>query len=118
MANAVRVRVELKKKYNDSYRNFKDMFQEFKRKVSNAGIMHDYKDHEYYETKSEKSRKQRREAKKRATMQDIEKKLVTGEPIKAPAGLIKKVKANLNKDKKDKKRNKKRDQRGPRHYDD
>jgi len=57
MSNVTRVKVELKKKHNDPQRNFKDMLQEFKKRVSNAGILHDYKDHQFYETKSQKKRK-------------------------------------------------------------
>jgi ribosomal protein S21 len=107
MANVVRVRVELKKKYNDPYKNFKEMFQEFKRHVSNAGILHDYKEHQYYESKSEKDHKARRDSAKKALMEDIEQKLVTGQKVNAPAGLIKKVRANLLKDKKYRKKGRK-----------
>lgn len=97
MANAVRVRVELKKKYNDPHKNFKDMFAEFKRRVSNAGIMHDFKEHEFYESKSEKARKKKKAAKKKQQMEILEGKIQRGERVKAPAGVIKKVMANQNK---------------------
>lgn len=108
MKNKTRVRVELKRKYNDPERNFKDMFQEFKRRVNNAGIMADYKDHQYYESKSEKKRKKRIESEKKQQMETLERKILGGERVKASAGLIKKILTNLNKDKRDKtKRNNK-----------
>lgn len=117
MANLARVRVELKKKYNDPDKNFREMFQEFKRRVSNSGLLHDYKDHQFYESKSERKRKARRVSKKKMLMESIETKIRTGEKINASAGLIKKVKSNMLKDKKDK--NKKgKYQRGPKRYDD
>lgn len=97
MANATRVRVELKKKYNDPQRNFKEMFTEFKRRVSNAGIMHEYKEHQFFESKSEKARKKRKAATKKQQMELLEEKIQRGERVKAPAGVIKKVMANQNK---------------------
>ena len=54
MSSTARVRVESRKKYNDPDRNFRDLFQEFKRCVNNSGIMHDYREHEFYQKKSEK----------------------------------------------------------------
>jgi len=100
MANATRVRVELKKKYNDPHKNFKEMFTEFKRRVSNAGIMHDFKEHQFYESKSEKQRKKRKAAVKKLQMELLEEKLQRGERVKAPTGLIKKAMANQGKGKK------------------
>lgn len=104
MAIRARVRVELKKKYNDPMRNFRDMLQEFRRRVNNSGIMHDVKDHEFFESKSEKKRKKRKEAEKKHLMEDLERKILGGERVKASAGLIKKIMSNLNKDKKDNKK--------------
>lgn len=100
MANVARVRVEIKKKYNDPHKNFKEMFQEFKRRVSNAGILTDYKDHQYFETKSQKNRKKKRDAAKRFQMEALTEKIMRGERVKAPSGLIKKVLNSHNKDKK------------------
>ena len=97
---ATNVRVEIKKKYNDPQRNFKEMFTEFKRRVSNAGIMHEYKEHQFFESKSEKARKIKKAAKKKQQMEILEGKIQRGERVKAPAGVIKKVMANQNKDKK------------------
>jgi ribosomal protein S21 len=100
VSNITRVRVELKKKYNDPQRNFKDMLQEFKRRVSNAGILHDYKEHQFFETKSEKKRKKRKEIEKKLQMEALEQKILGGEKIRASAGLIKKVMSHMNKNSK------------------
>lgn len=105
--NITRVRVELKRKYNDPERNFKDMFQEFKRRVSNAGILHDYKEHQYYESKSSKDRKKRNATIKKYQMENLEQKILAGEQTNASPGMIKKVKASLNKDKRDAKKERK-----------
>jgi ribosomal protein S21 len=101
MANKVRIRVELKKKYNDQKRNIEEMRREFKRRVSSAGIMHDYRDHEFFVSESEKNRKKRKETEKKHLMASLEQRVLGGENIKASAGLLKKVMANLNKVKKD-----------------
>lgn len=98
MANVARARAELKRKYNDPERNFKALLREFKSNVSNAGIMHDYKDHAFFESKSERKRKKRKESQKKQQMELLERKLLGGERVKAPAGLIKKVLSNLAKE--------------------
>jgi ribosomal protein S21 len=104
MSSTARVRVESRKKYNDPDRNFRDLFQEFKRCVNNSGIMHDYREHEFYQKKSEKERKKRREVEKRNLMDSLTNKILNGERVKASGGIIKKIFSNLNKDKKDKKK--------------
>lgn len=103
MSHPARVRVENKEKYNDPYKNFKEMFGEFKRQVSSAGVLHDYKEHQTYESKSEKERKKKREAAAKRRMEFVEQKILAGERVNAPAGLIKKIKAAQKK--KNKKRN-------------
>ena len=100
MANAVRVRVELKKKYNDPEKNFREMFQEFKRRVSNAGILHDLKEHQHFESKSEKARRAKRDAIRKSQQEVLEEKVLKGERIKAPSNVIKKIMANQKKDNK------------------
>lgn len=109
MGNITRVRVEVKNKYNDNYRNFKEMFSEFKRRVSSAGILADLKDHQFYESKSDKARKKKKETIAKYRSEMIEEKLLAGETVNASAGLIKKIKAKQNK--KDIKDNKKKDYR-------
>ncbi len=99
MANTARVRVELKDKYNDPEKNFREMFQEFKRKVSNAGILHDYKNHQEFESPSEKKRKKRREATKKRQQENLTEKILYGERVKAPSGVIKKILSNQRKKK-------------------
>lgn len=100
MANAVRVRVELRSKYNDPEKNFKEMFAEFKRQVSNAGILHDYKAHQEFEGPSEKKRKKRRESIKKLKQEQLTNKIMSGERVKAPSGVIKKIMANAKKKRK------------------
>lgn len=104
MANVARLRVELKKKYNDSDKNFKDMFHDFKRKVSASKVLADYKDHQFYETPSEKERKRKREAAKKTMVESLKSRIQSGEKVTSPAGLVKKIHADLEKDKKDKKK--------------
>lgn len=98
MANITRVRVELKKKYGDPHRNFKDMFQEFKRRVSNAGILHDVKDHEFYMSKGEKARKKKKESVSKMRQEILEQRIMSGERVQAPAGVVKKILANQKKE--------------------
>ena len=76
------------------------MFQEFKKRVSNAGILSNYKEHQYFESKSEKNRRKKKEADKRFQMEVLSEKIMRGERVKAPSGLIKKVLNSHMKDKK------------------
>jgi ribosomal protein S21 len=66
MANAVRVRVELKQNGGSSHEDreiaFRKMFAVFKKMVTDSGIMHSYKEHETYESKSIRKRRKKREA--------------------------------------------------------
>jgi len=87
----------LKDKYNDPEKNFKEMFQEFKRQVSNAGILHDYKNHQEFQSPSEKKRKKRREAIKKKQQETLAEKVLSGERVKAPSGVIKKILSNQRK---------------------
>ncbi len=98
--NVTRVKVELKKKYNDPEKNFREMHQEFKRRVSNAGILHHLKDHQYFESKSEKERKAKKEAKKKARQQQVEECIRRGEKVNAPSGVIRKIMSGGGKDNK------------------
>lgn len=100
MANVTRVRVELKKKYNNPEKNFREMFQEYKKQVSNAGILHEYKSHQEFTSPSQKKRKKRRDAVKKREQEVLAKKILSGERVKAPSGVIKKVLSNSKKNKK------------------
>lgn len=63
MANKAKARVELRiGKYKTEKEAFEEMVHVFKRRCNEAGIMHSCKEHEFYESKSEKKRKKRREA--------------------------------------------------------
>lgn len=61
MGKAVRVRVEVNPK-DDPEIAFKRMFVAFKSLCKEVGIMHTYKQHETYESKSRKRRRKRRES--------------------------------------------------------
>lgn len=99
MANIPRVRVELQKKYNDSDRNFKEMLLEFRKRVGHAGILHDLKEHERFESRSQKKRRKLRESIKKHEHEQLEQKILAGERVKAPSGVIKRILANQKKKK-------------------
>ena len=103
-----RVRVELKKKYNDHDRNFREMFQDFKRTVSKSGILHEFREHQFYESKTEKKRKQKRSSAKKRQMEALEKRILAGERVLEPAGLVKKITSAIKSEKKEKKEKKDR----------
>jgi ribosomal protein S21 len=91
MSNIARVRVDLKNKHRDPERNFREMFADFKRRVNTSGIMHDYKEHQYFESKSGKKRRKKKEAQKKKQMELLEKKVLSGERVKVPSGIVKKI---------------------------
>jgi ribosomal protein S21 len=66
MANAVRVRVELRENrhadHDERDSAFKRMFTAFKKQCSEAGVMHAYKQHETFESRSRKRRRKKRES--------------------------------------------------------
>ena len=67
MSNAVRVRVELKlnnshPSYDEREVAFKRMFTAFKKQCSDSGVLHAYKQHETFESKSRKRRRKERES--------------------------------------------------------
>lgn len=59
--NVTRVRVEANPK-DDPEVAFKRMFIAFKSACTDAGVMHTYKQHETYESKTKKKRRKQREA--------------------------------------------------------
>lgn len=115
-----RVRVYLKRKFNDPWKNFKELLQEFRRRVSNAGIMHDLKERQYYESKSEKKRKKKRDSHKRQLMESLTKKILAGERVEGYGGLVKKVQSNIKKEqeKKDKRKERNNKPYEERQYED
>ena len=63
MANAVRLRVELRPSPNKTKEEqFREMLHVFKRRCNECGILSKYKDYEFFESKSQKERKKRRES--------------------------------------------------------
>ena len=60
-SNITRVRVEANSKDDPDYA-FRRMFIAFKIACTDAGIMHTYKQHETYESKTRKKRRKKREA--------------------------------------------------------
>lgn len=61
------VRVEMRDLHPNCSREeresaFRRMFATFKKAVTDAGVLHDYKEHEHYESESRKKRKKKREA--------------------------------------------------------
>jgi len=59
--NMARVRVEVNPK-DDSDVAFRRMFIAFKSACTDAGVMHAYRQHETYESKSRKKRRKRKES--------------------------------------------------------
>ena len=91
MANAVRVRVELGRKFGDPKANLKQMIIDFRRAVNDAGIPKEIKERQSYESKSQKKRRKRRESLNKRRMEELEQKVLAGERVKAPSGLVKKI---------------------------
>lgn len=88
-----RVRVELKPGVRYDERAFRMMFQDFKKKCSDAGIMHTYKEHQYFESKAVKERRKRRDCINKMQQDIIEQKLSHGEKVHCSSKLIKKIRA-------------------------
>ena len=62
MGKMVRVRVEINPKEDDREIAFRKMFAAFKKSCAEAGVMHAFKQHETFESKSRKKRRKSREA--------------------------------------------------------
>ena len=61
------VRVEMRDLHPNCSRDeretaFRRMFATFKKAVTDAGVLHDYKEHEFYESERRKKRKKKRDA--------------------------------------------------------
>jgi ribosomal protein S21 len=91
MSHIVRARVEVKKKYHDKERNLKEALNALRTEVSDAGIAHDLKRKQFYESKSEIKRRKKREARNRVRRDALEVKVLSGERVKAPSGVVKKI---------------------------
>lgn len=62
MSNLARVRVEMNPKDEYSEGAFRRLFAAFKNACKDAGVMHTYKQHQTYESKSRKKRRKQRES--------------------------------------------------------
>jgi len=62
MGKMVRVRVEVNPKEDDRELAFRKMHMAFKKSCAEAGIMHTFRQHETFESKSRKKRRKSREA--------------------------------------------------------
>jgi ribosomal protein S21 len=67
MANKVRARAEMKSlshnaSEHERFMAFKTLLLVFKRRCNEYGIMHSFKEHEYFESKPRKERRKRKEA--------------------------------------------------------
>lgn len=107
MANVVRIRVEVKKKYNDPRLNVREALHDLRRKINQSGLMRDFKESQVFESKSQKRRKSQNASKKSQQMETIKTKILMGETIRASTGMVKKAKAELRKEKNEKKKDKK-----------
>lgn len=94
-----RVRVEAKYfgKGTDSDRKraFSIMFAEFKRRVSDAGILKLLKERQFFQSKSEKLRKKKKEALNKRKTEEVEQKLRSGIRVQGEAKLVKKIQNNM-----------------------
>jgi ribosomal protein S21 len=88
-----RVRVEMKPGSRCDDRAFKILFQEFRKRCSDAGIQHDIKEHQFFESKAAKARKKKREIINKRVQEDIEAKLSRGEKVHCSSKLIKKIRS-------------------------
>jgi ribosomal protein S21 len=123
VGRSAHVRVVLKKKFNDPDKNYKEMLADFRRRVSTAGVLREFKEHQFYESKSEKRRKAKRCAQKKLLMDVLTKRMLAGERIEGHGGMVKKIQSNLKKEKEKKEKKRERQgeratERNNRHYDD
>jgi ribosomal protein S21 len=73
--------------------SFMLLLKEFRKKCGEAGISHDYKEHQFFESKSVKERKKLRNSINRLQQEMIEQKLLNGEKVRCSSKLIKKIRA-------------------------
>jgi ribosomal protein S21 len=85
--NIVRVRVDAPRRgYGESRderdRTLKLMLHIFKRQYNDAGIGHDLKEHEYFESKARKNRRKRRQSVLKVQQEELQRRFLSGERIK------------------------------------
>lgn len=93
----VNVRVELKPGIRPDDRAFRMMFQDFKKRVSEAGVMSICKTHQFFESESSKARKKKQDCINKMEQETIEQKLNAGEKMKCSSKMIKKIRAKQTK---------------------
>ncbi len=91
MKNITRVRVVARPSNNKSqYEQFKELLHVFKRRCNEAGILSKFKEHEFFESESQKARKKQREAELRRKKEKEEEQMLK----RHGAGVFKKNKRN------------------------
>jgi hypothetical protein len=111
MANVTNVRVELRPARGgseyDRDRAFKVMMSVFKKKMADAGVLAQHKNHQEFVSVSRKDRLKLRALIQARKLDEIEDKIRRGESITKDKNLVKKVQTRMNKKKqrKDKYRN-------------
>jgi ribosomal protein S21 len=108
-----RVRVELKPTKRGQAVDFKIMFQEFKRRVSDVGILHELKDRQYFESKRRKDRLAKRQAVQRRKEDEVEGMILRGEKVEGSSKIVRKIRTRIKARKaKEKQRELREQQRG------
>ena len=97
-----RVRVEVQRKYGDPMKNVKDALYELRRRVEDAGILTSLKEHEVFESKTQKKRRKKKAARAKFQREQLEARILAGEKVRASAGVVKKIMASIYKKKKSK----------------
>lgn len=87
--NTVRVRVELKlhhsnPSYDEREMAFRRMFAAFKKQCSDSGVLHEYKQHESYESKSRKRRRKKNESELQRLKAKLKENFTQGKPQGKP----------------------------------
>lgn len=90
---AVNLRVELRPGVRCDDRSMKMLIHDFRKKVNEAGILPLYKEHQYFESKSSKARKKRKDCINKMEQDTIERKLAAGEKVQCSSKMIKKIRA-------------------------
>jgi len=106
MANVVRVRIEVKRKYNDPDKNLKDAIHALRKEIGKDGLLREYRERQTYQSPSEKNRRRRRSSAQKLLVESLRAKILSGEKIREPVALVKKIKLDLIEEKKDRGREK------------
>ena len=107
-----RVRVELKPGVRPDERTTRMLLAELRKQCGQAGILHTYKEHQYFESESVKARRKRRQIVNKMEQATVEEKLLRGEKVKCSSKLIKKIRSRQAKAKRRAKVNDQRNSNG------